>query len=170
MQFIAGLSRRPLALFLLCDSLAFYAGVCEQKGRYTYRLAGVLLKPQEVIMAKKSFLAGMLAAALVFGFAVAGCSSGSGGGGSGGGNPFVGKWRADDNTLEFKSNLTWTYTDDDESDKNANGTYTVSGNSATLKVTAAGDEIIRAMIDGQTITLTNNTFTLRGVTWTKLTG
>jgi hypothetical protein len=111
---------------------------------------------------------------LVGSFVLAGCDTGSGGGGNNdpgtnpGGNSFVGKWRDDDDTMEFKTDLTWTWTDDDEPDKTTSGTYAPSGKTAKL-TWVSGDSIGESMTDGQTITINGNSFVLAGIkTFTKV--
>jgi hypothetical protein len=102
---------------------------------------------------------GMLAMAL--GLVFIGCDTGTSGGsgGGGGGNSFVGKWRGVDDTIEFKADLTWTWKEDGNSEKDSNGTYVANGKSAVLTF-IAGDIFIGSITNGTTITINNNFFTL----------
>jgi hypothetical protein len=104
---------------------------------------------------------GMLAMALTLGLVFVGCDTGTGdgSGGGGGGNSFVGKWRGGDDTIEFKSDLTWTWKEDGDSEKDSNGTYVANGKSVILTF-IAGDIFIGYITNGTTITINNNSFTL----------
>jgi hypothetical protein len=114
-------------------------------------------------------IAGLTVVLLALTLLPAGCDNGStSGGGGGGGNSFVGKWRGDDDTMEFTANLTWTWTDDDEPDKTSSGTYAPSGGTAKL-TWVSGDEYFKSMTHGQTITINGNSFVLAGLkTFTKV--
>jgi hypothetical protein len=123
-------------------------------------------------MKNKWFVSEMLGALLVLGLVLASCDTGTGSGGGngngGGGNSFVGKWRGDDDTMEFTTELTWTWIDDDESDKTQSGTYAPSGSTAKL-TWVSGDPFDKSMTDGQTITINGNSFVLAGIkTFTKV--
>jgi hypothetical protein len=81
-------------------------------------------------MKNKKFFAGMLA--LMFALLVAGCDNGSTGGGNstpgGNENPFIGTWRSAGGEFTFYADLTFhTITG------GPHGTYTYSGNKATLR-------------------------------------
>jgi hypothetical protein len=124
----------------------------------------------------KVLLMGMLAVLLAFGLVLAGCDTGTGSGGNtdgggntgGGGNPFVGKWVDDDDTMEFKADLTWTWIDEDNPSKTQSGTYAPNGNTTKL-TTLVGDEYDKKMTDGQTITIIGNSFVLARIkTFTKV--
>jgi hypothetical protein len=80
--------------------------------------------------------------ALVFGMTVIGCNDGSTGGGNVG-NPFVGTWTAYENgmtvTMIFTSDMQFSYRGVGYGQSiNASGTYTVSGNTATITASFQG--------------------------------
>jgi hypothetical protein len=106
---------------------------------------------------------GMLAMVLALGLVFTGCDTGTGSEDSGvGGNSFVGKWRVGSDatiTIEFKTDLTWTWKEDGKPQIDSNGTYTANGNSAELTFTT-GNSAIEVITNGRTITINNNSFVL----------
>jgi hypothetical protein len=110
-------------------------------------------------MKNKLFLAGMFGMVLAFGIVVIGCDNGStdneGGGGSG--NPFVGTWNGTA-TLNSQSapavitvtGSTWNFVCQ-TAGMNESGSYTYSGNSATLK---SGNTVIgSATVSGSNLSV-----------------
>jgi hypothetical protein len=110
-------------------------------------------------MKKNDSFAGILAILLVLGMMVIGCDNGTTNN-NGSGNPFVGIWKCGDKTIEFKADLTWTRTQDNEPYKDSYGTYAPSGSSAVLTF-VSGDPLIGAVYDGQIITISGNSFTIK---------
>ena len=113
-------------------------------------------------MKKRSALIfGLLAVLLAFSVVLAGCDAPNkddGGGGGGGTNQFVGTWNSSAGTLTFRADLTATYSAGPQS-----GTYTHSGNTATLTLSTNPSNPYPATINGQ------GKLNCMGVEWTKQT-
>jgi hypothetical protein len=85
-------------------------------------------------MKKNVLFVGMLVIALVFGLLIAGCDTGT----NSDSNPFVGMWIRDDITLTIRADSTWSIIrtpEDKDKFTPRKGTYTYSGNTATLALT-----------------------------------
>jgi hypothetical protein len=96
---------------------------------------------------RKMVTMGLLAVALVCGMALeAGCKDAET-------NPFIGTWKATDVTVDF-TETTWTMTVGNET---STGTYTRSGNTATLKEEVHDD--MTATVNGNTMTLPYGRYT-----------
>lgn len=110
-------------------------------------------------MAKRKIWFGMLVIVLVFGVAVIGCDTGNGNGSAS--NPFIGTWTGYDPDFErirvVVGNSTWTVSWPDHPTwviagiYTNSGTYTYTGNNATLFV--EGIAIGTGTVSGNTLTL-----------------
>ena len=106
-------------------------------------------------MANKMFWVGMLVLVLVFGMTVIGCDNGTTGGGTTPTNNFTGtNWGSGSETLSFSSATAWSATLATDPAITISGTYTFSGNVATLTITSGGTGSGTATISGNTIIIT----------------
>ena len=118
-------------------------------------------------MTNKKYLVGILAMVLVFGILVVGCDNGttSGNGGTTQTNNFTGtNWGSGSETLSFSSATAWSATLVTNPVITVSGTYTFSGNVATLTITTGGTGSGTATISGNSISLT---ITIDGTQFTR---
>jgi hypothetical protein len=124
-------------------------------------------------MKKNGLFLAMLGIVLAFGLLVTGCDNGNNNGSNGGGgNPFIGTWIGTDSsnntiTIVFAES-TFTETQEGSVSGICNGTYTYSGNIATLTMTAVNGGLTgyvsvgyktNATINGNSITINDATLT-----------
>jgi len=101
----------------------------------------------------------LLAIALTAGLVLTGCPQPAAGGGGGGGNvDITGTWVNTDadlmGTFVFDGSGTYTYTSTANTSLNNSGTYSVSGNTVTIKPTGASSQ--SGTVSGNTMTTPNN--------------
>ena len=118
-------------------------------------------------MKRFRLVSAMLALALVVGLAFVSCG-GDDGTDNGGGNPFVGTWNGTDNygdpTRLIFTDSTWTmsWPGNTQGWPSESGTYTYSGNTATLAISSGFDGATTgtARVSGNSVTVTIGSYTV----------
>jgi len=127
-----------------------------------------ILNAKEKLMANRKIWLGILVMVLVFGMTVVGCDNGSGNSGSDGNdNPFIGTWTGTDVDGDLVTLVctasTWILTTD--YGLNETGTYTYSGNTATIR--QGSTTLGTATLSGSTLTVTGSGIPYTPYTLTK---